>query len=117
MVRSWLSRGTGWASAAAGKSSAASSSAAARQKDEGPRRGHARVQVGAVVLLDPLVRLLHAVVVLGDAAVDQAFDAGVGHAAVAGQPRLGGGLVVHLGDAAAGRRVNEAAVLDFTRPV
>src|SRR4029078_2306979 len=44
--------------------------------------GHAGVAVGAVVGADPLERLLDALVVLADAAVDEALDAGVGHAAV-----------------------------------
>ena len=51
--------------------------------------GHAGVLVHGVIILDPLKGFLDAEVVLGDAAVDEAFDAGVGHAAVAGPAAVG----------------------------
>src|SRR5205823_9542174 len=74
-------------------------------------RRHAGVGVHRVVVADPLVRLLDPRVVLADAAVDHALNAGVGHAAVAGQPAVGALLVLGL---AAGRgAVDEAAVVDF----
>src|SRR5262249_39760540 len=78
--------------------------------------GHAGVLLQGVVLLDPLPGLLDALVVLGRAAVDHALDAGVGHAAVTGQAAVGVGVVLRLGGAAAGRTVDEAAVVDLAGP-
>src|SRR5262249_50857512 len=77
---------------------------------------HAGVALQRVVLAYPLVRLLDARVVLAAAAVDQALDAGVGHAAVAGQAAVGVGLVLHLGRAARRRAVQETAVVDLVGP-
>src|SRR5207253_1632893 len=77
---------------------------------------HAGVLLDAVVLLDPGVGALDALVVLGGAAVDHALDAGVGHAAVAGQSAVGIGLVLRLGLAAGGGAVDEAAVVDLLGP-
>src|SRR5262249_26512932 len=82
-----------------------------------PHFRHAGVLVNTVILADPLVGLLEARVVARDAAVDQALDAGVGHAAVARQAAVGGGVVLHLGRAAAGGAVDEAAVVDLVAPL
>src|SRR5713101_1584933 len=45
--------------------------------------GHAGVGVHGVMFLNPLVSFLDARIVLGDAAIDHALDAGIGHAPVA----------------------------------
>src|SRR5262249_46781929 len=71
---------------------------------------HARVGVHAVVLLDPLESFLDARIIFRGAAVDQALDAGVGHAAVADQVT---GVVLDLGLAAACGAVDETAVVDL----
>src|SRR5262249_32940491 len=76
---------------------------------------HSRVGLDRVMLLDPLDGFLDARVVLGDAAVNQALDAGVGHAAVAGQ-RAVGVRPIPLVFAAVGRGVHEAAVVDLAGP-
>src|SRR5260370_16262420 len=47
--------------------------------------GHAGVFIDGVVFLDPLVGFLNAWVILADAAVDHALDAGVGHAPLTDQ--------------------------------
>src|SRR5205823_5420789 len=61
-------------------------------------------------------RLLHAVVVLAHAAVDQALDAGVGHGAVAGEVGLAAVAVGAAVLAAVGPGVDEAAVVCLRRP-
>src|SRR5262249_56302593 len=81
-----------------------------------PHFRHAGVLVNTVILADPLVGLLEARVVARDTAVDQALDAGVGHAAVTRQAAVGAGVVLHLGRAAAGGAVDEAAVVDLVGP-
>ena len=78
--------------------------------------GHAGVLVDGVVVLDPLVGFLDARVVLGDAAIDHALDAGVGHAAVAGQGAVVERLIDDLGGAAGRGGVDEAAVVDELGP-
>ena len=66
--------------------------------------------------LHRIVGRLDALVLLGDAAINQTLDAGVGHAAVAGQTVLRIGLVDNLGGTAGRGAVDEAAVVDFARP-
>src|SRR5262249_30678155 len=77
---------------------------------------HARIGIDAVVVPNPLVGFFDAFIILADAAVDEALDPGVGHAAVAWQFAVRAGLVDDLGDAARRRGVDEAAVVDLAGP-
>src|SRR5437870_8026623 len=76
--------------------------------------GHAGIFVDRVMFLDPLVGFVNAWVILADAAVDHALDAGVGHAAVTEQAAAGQGVGLSL--ASASRAVDKTAVVDLAGP-
>src|SRR6185437_1676992 len=78
--------------------------------------GHAGIGVHRVVFANPLVGFLDARIVLGDAAINQTFDTGVGHTAVTGQTAVGVGFVLRLGLPARRGAVDETAVVDLAGP-
>src|SRR5215470_17838806 len=77
--------------------------------------GHAGVAFKRVMVLNPLDGFLYAWIVLGDAAVNEALDAGVGHAAVAGESAVGV-RAVHFSFAAVGRSVYKAPIVRLGCP-
>src|SRR5262249_22960346 len=77
--------------------------------------GHAGVAFQRVMFLNAFNRLLYARIFFRHAAVNQALDASVGHAAVAGESAVGV-RAVHFSFATVGRGIYKAAIVRLGCP-